>query len=220
MTVRSLCADAGGSVDVWALAASARADFRGHGLRRFGDEHRRDAKRPGRCAPGLHYEDRLCHGRAQWLDRSGRRCQGCRCRLPPGLVGNPAGVPTCTPDQLSNNGGTWLTAAVCPVDSQVGVADIDVAIFGPVPAQVGVYNIEAPRGAPALLGFNVLGTVVLLEPELRGNDYGLNVHVTDTSQTLTVMSSKITLWGVPADPGRTIRSDGSTSPRVIRRVCR
>jgi hypothetical protein len=120
--------------------------------------------------------------------------------LPPGLVGNPTGLPTCTPDQLSNNANSWTSAAICPVGSQVGVADIDVVIGGSLPWQGGVFNIEAPRGAPALLGFNVLGTVVLLEPELRGNDYGLSVHVTDTSQTLALLSSKITLWGVPADP--------------------
>ena len=120
--------------------------------------------------------------------------------LPPGLVGNPQVAPTCTVEELTHNvPGSWLSYANCPVDSQVGVGDIDVLLGGTYPVKVGIFNIEAPPGAPALFGFNLLGVVLLLKPELRGSDYGLNVHVADTSQGLAILSSKITLWGVPAD---------------------
>jgi hypothetical protein len=119
--------------------------------------------------------------------------------LPPGLVGNPAGLPTCTMEQLANNATQWLSAAACPTDSQVGFVTAVLSIGGPFEHPSGIFNIEAPRGAPALLGFNVAGTVVLIRPELRGSDYGLTAHVTSTSQSISVLSSKITLWGVPAD---------------------
>ena len=122
--------------------------------------------------------------------------------LPAGLVGNPTVAPTCTLEQLKNNKpGLVNSFAICPVDTQVGVAEITLGVSGsPFPFEVGIFNVDAPRGVPALFGFTVFGVNVLLTPEVRGSDYGLNIHAIDTSQGLAILSSKITLWGVPADP--------------------
>jgi hypothetical protein len=58
-----------------------------------------------------------------------------------------------------------------------------------------------PPDVPARFGFNVSGTVVTLDGELRsGGDYGLSVRVRDVPQGLTIAGTSLTFWGVPADP--------------------
>jgi hypothetical protein len=121
--------------------------------------------------------------------------------LPPGLVGDPTAVETCTADQLAAGGLRARTE--CPASSQVGVALVRVnavnarSVLGPLP----VFNMVPPPGVPARFGFNVAGTVVTLDGELRsGSDYGLSVRVRNVPQALAVAGTTLTFWGVPADP--------------------
>lgn len=124
--------------------------------------------------------------------------------LPPGLVGDPTAADTCTADQLAAGGLEAKTE--CPPSSQVGVALVRVnalnarTVYGPLP----IFNMVAPPGVPARFGFNVAGSVVVLDGELRsGSDYGLSVRVRNVPQGLAVAGTTLTFWGVPADPVHT-----------------
>jgi hypothetical protein len=121
--------------------------------------------------------------------------------LPPGLVGNPTVAAQCTSAELANASGTDAEP-LCAPDSQIGTALVrsDNALgrptFGPIP----VFNMVPPPGVPARFGFNVAGSVVTLNAELRsGSDYGLSVNVRNIPEGLALAGSTITFWGVPSD---------------------
>ena len=62
----------------------------------------------------------------------------------------------------------------------------------------------APHGASAELGFNVFGTVILLDAYVRPGDHGIDVISRDTSTSISVPATEIVVWGVPADPSHDI----------------
>jgi len=124
-------------------------------------------------------------------------------RLPPGLIGNPTAVPTCTEQQLSAGAGfaTDVAPQGCPLSSQVGFVRIETAL-STGPRWVGIFNLEPTRpDVAAQFGFNVLFTgPVHLEPELRSDgDYGLNVVAKNSSQGAGVLGLRAVLFGVPGD---------------------
>lgn len=117
--------------------------------------------------------------------------------LPPGFIGNPAITPTlCTPEQLFQGQGNE-----CPVSSQVGVAE-PLCTGGPClgGARPGIYNMVPITGTPATFGFVIGKAPAFLVPELRTGDYGLTVRASRVPTLIDVTGSKVTLWGVPADP--------------------
>jgi uncharacterized repeat protein (TIGR01451 family) len=122
--------------------------------------------------------------------------------LPPGLVGNPTAVTQCTPAQLANSAGL-SPQPLCPPTSQVGTTTIRFAnpsgnsFFGPFP----VFNIVPPPDAPARFGFNVQGTLVILDAHPRGGgDYGLTIASRNVPEALGLTGTTVTFWGVPSDP--------------------
>ncbi|HEX4806914.1 MAG TPA: hypothetical protein VFU94_13530 [Conexibacter sp.] len=125
--------------------------------------------------------------------------------LPPGFVGNPTGADTCDASQLSNAVGT--ARPLCPPTSQVGTTLVRFngspgfsSPFGPVP----VFNMVPPPGVPARFGFNVLGSVVTLDAQVRsGGDYGITVAARGIPEALGMSGTTTTLWGVPSDPVHT-----------------
>jgi len=126
--------------------------------------------------------------------------------LPPGLVGDPAGVPTCSATQLLGR-GKINSETRCPPSSQVGTVlvrtnntPLSQPIFGPFP----VFNLEPPADAPARLGFNVGGTMVILDASVRsGSDYGVTLHSREISEAIPIAGTTFTLWGAPADSAHT-----------------
>ena len=145
--------------------------------------------------------------------------------LPPGLVGNPNATPQCTAPEIRGKGA--LAPPLCPPETQVGVVDLSVGYGWQAPRyydRAPVYNMEPPPGVPAQFAFNVAGVVVPINATVRpGGDYGVIANVSDISQTLPTVGSRLTLWGVPADPShfgqrydfRTQnRGIKSTAPRV------
>lgn len=123
--------------------------------------------------------------------------------LPPGLIGDPNAVPTCTRPQLSRGVGPLG----CPTDAQVGVIHVTFAEPNGPTASVAntqtfaVYNMQRPANLPAEFGFKAIYIPVYIEPRVRtGGDYGLTASLTNISQSLAVRASTLTLWGVPADP--------------------
>jgi hypothetical protein len=111
---------------------------------------------------------------------------------------------------------------VCPVESQIGTLQI-IGVF-PLPAPL--YNVDPPKGAPAMFAANVLGTVVGLFPTVRPgpNGYAITMDSGAISQGLVIREVITKFWGVPADPvhnpnrieyqgGTLKRPTPSTAPR-------
>jgi hypothetical protein len=120
--------------------------------------------------------------------------------LPPGFAGNPQAVPQCSEAEFK--GGFY---AECPAATQVGRTVVNGALgtFREV-VTVPVYNMKPGPGQPALFAFKALATEVHLVPTVRASgDYGLTVTVPNVSQQLTLFGTKLTFWGVPADPSHT-----------------
>ena len=120
--------------------------------------------------------------------------------LPAGFVGDTTVVDRCTTDQLTNGG--LKPQPLCPSTSQVGTTLVQLnnsgfgTVFGPIP----VYNMVPPPNVPARLAFNINGTIVAVDADLRtGGDYGLRATVHNVPE-LATQGTILTLWGVPSDP--------------------
>jgi hypothetical protein len=109
--------------------------------------------------------------------------------LPPGSVGSPASLPTCTDPQLA--------VAKCPLESQLGLVELGWKGFVlPLP----LYNMKAPPGVLAQFGFRALTVSIHLVATVRSEpDYGVTVTVRNTPQPIPYTTVKTTFWGVPAD---------------------
>jgi hypothetical protein len=118
-------------------------------------------------------------------------------RLPPGLIGNPQGIPRCTVDQL----GTQSEQAECPVDSQVGVTE--VRVLNPISGTFTepVYNMDPPGGdVVARLGFYAVGWPAFINVRVDPTDYSLIASIEGAPSTAGLLEATTTLWGVPAAP--------------------
>jgi hypothetical protein len=132
-----------------------------------------------------------------------RHIKDVRLELPPGFVGDPNATPKCSYQQfirLSEG------ASRCPNETVVGVA---ATYFGYVGESSGssdtpdpVYNLVPPSGVAAEFAFLVAKrTPVFLQTSARtGSDYGLTTNVSDINEQVQLVASKVTIWGVPADP--------------------
>lgn len=122
-----------------------------------------------------------------------------RADLPPGLVGNPTVAPRCNLVDLIGDTGRGI--ANCPTPAQVGYLTVQFGGGGPSPFTAPVYNLVPVRGEPARLGANVVNHLIFFETAVRsGGDYGLITSLRDISTDGPVVSSTLTLWGIPADP--------------------
>jgi hypothetical protein len=128
--------------------------------------------------------------------------------LPPGLVGNPRAVPQCTRQQLN--------ALKCPNASQIGNLTVEFAQASFV--TVRVFNLVPPPGVAAEFGGTLENLNTFLDSGVRtGGDYGITTHVENLAQK-GVVSSFLTLWGVPADPSHIpwrTTDQGGCSPEKI-----
>jgi hypothetical protein len=139
----------------------------------------------------------------------------------PGLVGDPAAVHPCTTkDFLTVVGNSKGVASPdCPDSAAVGFVAVTLSSFSTItPLYSPVYDLEAPPGAAAELGFFTGGVPV--EIELGVNDvppYNVEARVTNISQLVEVLGTQFTLWGVPADPshdplrGKCLEEEGGVS---------
>jgi hypothetical protein len=118
--------------------------------------------------------------------------------LPPGFLVNPTAVNECSaaafhthrvsPNEASASGES------CPNASQVGVVAVNV---GGSVRHFGVFNLVAPFGAPAAIGFAPFGVPVVLTSQLREDDAGLTLGLDDLSQALDLQGMELTIWGSP-----------------------
>jgi hypothetical protein len=119
--------------------------------------------------------------------------------VPPGLVGNPQALATCTEAELLGVG--------CAPESQVATIRLWTDGFQvvpgdpPQPMTLPVYNMVAPHGQPAVFGFQFVHVAVHIFPSIRtGEDYGLTVTTKNAAEGLPFEGIHFTFWGVPADP--------------------
>jgi hypothetical protein len=130
--------------------------------------------------------------------------------LPPGSLGNPSVLGRCTLVDLAHTqGGGFSPTPECSPASQVGVITIGYrAPLGGISPDhlepLPVFNLATPPGVPARFGFNVDGTVIVLDAHLRSSsDYGVSVGSNDAPEALAVVYSRVEFWGVPASPQHT-----------------
>ena len=116
--------------------------------------------------------------------------------LPPGLVGNPQALPTCS--QLDFY--VLVRQANCDPASQVGIAKITFYLHGsPFSSEVALYNLAPPNGVAAQFAFDILGVPVYIDATVTPEgDYRLRAVSGETSQALDIAGTSVTLWGVPA----------------------
>jgi hypothetical protein len=127
-------------------------------------------------------------------------------KLPPGLVGNVTSFPQCSEADFSRGVGF---KNACPADTAVGVASAtlfepEVSEFVPFggvgTATVPVFNLVPAPGEPARFGFDAFTNFVTLDTSVAtGEDYAVVTSVGNITEIASLLSSQVTLWGVPAD---------------------
>ena len=127
--------------------------------------------------------------------------------LPAGLAGSANGAPVCSNEQFGTGFG-----ATCPADTMVGIAELNLSLFGPPTIQTfAVFNLEPGPNQAARFGWKVLIPPVNVISSVRGeSDYGLNSSIANTNQAAGLYGSRLTLFGVPADHNK--NSVDPTSP--------
>jgi hypothetical protein len=121
--------------------------------------------------------------------------------LPAGFVGDPSATPQCPLEQFRAYTAENLVSfrESCPDTSQIGILELT---FGGIKFYPELYNLVPQRGYPAEFGFRVLGVAVVLVPRVRtGSDYGITATFADIPASFTLTQGRLTLWGVPNDPG-------------------
>jgi hypothetical protein len=124
---------------------------------------------------------------------------------PPGLVGDPTAIPTCTDTQLGQFGNGWGS---CPVGTQVGQLTVHTVGIGEI--TVPLSNMVPLPGQPARFGASIFGVLIFLGTHVRsGGDYGLTATLQDSTTLEPFWASTVTLWGVPGDPSHDVVRGGA-----------
>jgi hypothetical protein len=113
--------------------------------------------------------------------------------LPAGAVGNTVGMPRCS--------AALAAEANCPRDTIVGLASVFYNFFSfTVEPLLPIFNIAPSPGEPAAFMFTLGGQGVRLDTSLLSDgDYSVSVAARNLLQTLPLLGTYITVWGVPAD---------------------
>jgi hypothetical protein len=127
--------------------------------------------------------------------------------LPPGLLGNVRAFPTCSVADMNGRSGPSNPGQVptCPLESQVGVVKLwKNGPFGapgdPMAVYQPLYNVEAPHGTAALLGFTFPPVPVYISIKLRSDgDYGVTASALNAGTLIPLAGAVVEVWGVPAD---------------------
>jgi hypothetical protein len=125
--------------------------------------------------------------------------------LPPGLLGNPNAVESCTALQLTTTvPSNPSNENSCPQDAQVGISEVTLYEGGVGPTRFvePVYNMEPPNDEDvvARLGLFAYLFPVFINIEVRSeSDYGLTAEIEGIGSVIPLLGADTTIWGVPAD---------------------
>jgi hypothetical protein len=117
--------------------------------------------------------------------------------LPPGMIGNPQGIPRCTVAQLASE----PQKSECPIDSQVGVTEITVAspLFKTITQPI--YNMAPPgEGSDIVARFGFFAALypAFINVRVDPTDYSLIATIEGAPSAAEFLEASTTLWGVPA----------------------
>jgi hypothetical protein len=117
--------------------------------------------------------------------------------LPPGLFGNPNAFPKCTPLKL----GIEPLASECPVDSQIGVIEVQIGGVSSTVCRDPIYNMPVPGGdTVARFGFYACLYPIFIDVRIDPATQALVASVQSAPAAAELIASKTTFWGVPGDP--------------------
>ena len=135
---------------------------------------------------------------------------------PSGVIGVPRALPQCNAADFGET--------LCPIDTQIGIAYIDILgkplrpnephvgangkidtneIDGLNGFPIPVFNLIPRPGQAGLIGFYapyINSPVYLVASARTESDYGLNLETAAITHVVPVSVVDLTLWGVPADP--------------------
>lgn len=112
--------------------------------------------------------------------------------LPPGLIGNPMATPRCPRQDFEG------ANPHCSPATQIGIVHANIPALGFVGG--AIYNLTAPPGMAAQLGFSAAGLTALQNASVQ-SEKGYGVLIETNGIPLEVTSIEATIWGTPADPG-------------------
>jgi hypothetical protein len=136
--------------------------------------------------------------------------------LPAGLIGNADQkvIPQCPELKFNTTKSGGINE--CPQDTVVGAAVVTItepAIVRAATVSVPVYNLEPSHGEPARFGFYATTVPVTIDTVVREGDYHVVVNVNNASAEPALLSSEVTIWGVPGDSVH----DESRGPQCLAR---
>jgi hypothetical protein len=132
--------------------------------------------------------------------------RGVIAELPAGFIGNPTPFAQCSDKQFATQPEGELAVIVneCPAASALGVANVKFKApnFRYLTSTVPIFNVTPRPGEPARFGFKAAGVVsVFLDASIRtGGDYGVSIASENIAEEASVLSVRLTFWGVPGDP--------------------
>jgi hypothetical protein len=122
--------------------------------------------------------------------------------LPKGLVGAANATPTCPMALVATVPPNAGDPDPCPRDTAVGevLATLYLPPLAiPLVQRVLLYNVTPDDDEPAAFGFFALYPVRIDTKVRSDGDYGITATAAGLTEAATLLSSTITLWGVPAD---------------------
>jgi hypothetical protein len=112
--------------------------------------------------------------------------------LPPGMVGNVAGLPTCAFSDFE------VSAEGCPPESQIGYVELIAPASNQPPLTFPMYNLKPSSGVAAMFGLEIeqarTRVVARLDP---ARNYGVSIAVRNLPQAVPWIQLNVVIWGVP-----------------------
>jgi hypothetical protein len=124
--------------------------------------------------------------------------------LPPGMFLNPSVLQACAASVFNTPRSSPFDSSRsgenCPATSQVGTVEVQTSREGGQTRRFGVFNIEAPHGVAARIGFSPFGAPIVMDARLRpepSGHYTVTLKATDVPQSLDLTGLDLALWGTP-----------------------